>query len=180
MAAGATVHHFEIDLADADRAVYETLALRVARHPSESAEFLITRVLAYALEFEPGLAFSAGGLSDPDDPALILRDLTGALRAWIEVGHPDPSRLHRASKAAPRVVVYAPKDSERWITRVRSENVHRADALEIRVIEPTLVSALVARLERRMAFALSVAERDLFISIGSDTLNGSVIRRSLA
>ena len=108
MATGATVYNFDIDLADADRSVYETLALRVARHPSESEEYLLTRVLAYALEFEEGIAFSTGGLSDPEEPALTVRDLTGALRSWIEIGSPDPARLHRASKASPRVAVCAP------------------------------------------------------------------------
>ncbi len=65
MALGATVYAIEIDLSDSDRGVFESLALRVARHPSESEEYLVTRVLAYALEYAEGIAFSAGGLSDP-------------------------------------------------------------------------------------------------------------------
>jgi uncharacterized protein YaeQ len=130
MATGATVYNFDIDLADADRNVYESLALRVARHPSESEEYLLTRVLAYALEFEEGIAFSTGGLSDPDDPALTVRDLTGALRSWIEIGSPDAARLHKASKASPRVAVYTRKDSERWAQRLAGERIHRAEALE--------------------------------------------------
>ncbi len=180
MATGATVYNFDIDLADADRNVYETLALRVARHPSESAEYLLTRVLAYALEFEEGVAFSTGGLSDPDDPALTVRDLTGALRSWIEIGAPDPARLHKASKASPRVAVYTHKDSERWAQRLAGERVHRAEALEVYVIEPALIAALASRLDRRMAFALSVSERELFVSIGAETLNGRVVRRPIA
>jgi hypothetical protein len=100
MALGATVYVFEIRLADADRNVYETLSLRVARHPSESEEYLLTRVLAYCLEFTEGIAFSSGGLSNPDEPALAIRDLTGALQSWIEIGAPEATRLHKASKAA--------------------------------------------------------------------------------
>ena len=96
MALTATIYNFDIDLADSDRGVYETLALRVARHPSESEDYLLTRVLAYAMEFGDGIEFSAGGLSTPDEPAITIRDLTGALRAWIEVGTPDAERLHRA------------------------------------------------------------------------------------
>ena len=92
MALSATVYNFELRLADADRNVYETLALRVARHPSESPEYLFTRVLAYWLEYTEGLTFSSGGLSDPDAPALAVRDLTGLLTRWIEVGTPDPAR----------------------------------------------------------------------------------------
>lgn len=180
MATGATVYNFDIDLADADRNVYESLALRVARHPSESAEYLLTRVLAYAMEFEEGIAFSTGGLSDPDDPALTVRDLTGALRSWIEIGAPDPSRLHKASKASPRVAVYTHKDSERWAERLAGERIHRAEALEAYVIEPALIAALASRLDRRMAFALSISERELFVSIGAETLTGRVVRRRIA
>lgn len=180
MATGATVYNFDIDLSDADRNVYESLALRVARHPSESEEYLLTRVLAYAMEFEEGIAFSTGGLSDPDDPALTVRDLTGALRSWIEIGAPDPARLHKASKASPRVAVYTHKDSERWAQRLAGERVHRAEALEVYVIEPALVAALASRLDRRMAFALSVSERELFVSIGAETLTGRVVRRKVA
>ncbi len=107
----ATIYTADIDLADHDRGVYETLALRVARHPSESDEYLVTRLLAYALEYTEGLEFSTGGLSSPDDPALAVRDLTGALRAWIEIGWPDGARLHKAAKASPRVAVYPHKDA---------------------------------------------------------------------
>jgi uncharacterized protein YaeQ len=78
VALNATIYVFTVRLADADRGVYETLALRMARHPSESPEFLLTRLLAYCLEYTEGLTFSKG-LSDPDEPALAVRDLTGAL-----------------------------------------------------------------------------------------------------
>jgi uncharacterized protein YaeQ len=180
MATGATIYNFDIDLADADRGVYESLALRVARHPSESPEYLLTRVLAYALEFEEGIAFSTGGLSDPDDPALTVRDLTGALRSWIEVGAPDPARLHKASKASPRVAVYSHKDSDRWVQRLAAERIHRVDALEVYVVDSALIGSLASRLDRRMAFALSISERELFVSIGTETLTGRISRRPIA
>ena len=92
MALTATIYNFDIDLADSDRGVYETLALRVAQHPSESDDYLMTRVIAYVMEYADGIEFSAGGLSNPDEPALTVRDLTGALRSWIEVGTPDADR----------------------------------------------------------------------------------------
>ena len=180
MATGATIYNFDIDLADADRSVYETLALRLARHPSESEEYLMTRVLAYAMEHAEGIAFSTGGLSDPDAPALTVRDLSGALRAWIEVGSPDAARLHKASKASPRVVVYTHKDAERLAGRLSGERMHRAEALELYSIDPALISALTSRLDRRMAFALSISGRELFVSIGADTLTGQVVRRPIA
>ena len=114
MALTATIYNVDIDLSDADRGVYEALALRVARHPSESEDFLVTRVLAYALEFTEGIEFSAG-LSTPDEPAITVKDLTGRLRAWIEVGTPDSDRLHRASKRAERVAVYVHKDPAQFL-----------------------------------------------------------------
>ena len=97
---------FEVRLADADRAVFEVLTIRAARHPSETAEYLLTRLIAYCLEYSEGIAFSKG-LSDPDEPAIAERDLTGAMQAWIEVGVPEASRLHQAAKAAPTVAVYS-------------------------------------------------------------------------
>jgi uncharacterized protein YaeQ len=174
MALGATVHNFAIDLADSDRGVYETLELRVARHPSESDEYLIARVLAYCLEYTEGISFSPGGLSDPDEPPIAVRDLTGTLAAWIDIGTPDAARLHRASKLAPRVAVYVHKDPAQWLRALAGERIHRADALELYAIDRTLIAALVARLERRMAFALSINDRELFLSIADATLTGLV------
>jgi len=155
--------------------VYESLALQVARHPSESEEYLVARVLAYALEFTEGIAFSRG-LSDADEPAIAVRDLTGSIRAWIDVGTPDAIRLHKACKAAPRVVVYTHKDPSQFLARLAGERIHRAAAIEIYAIDRRFVGAVVARLDRRMGFALSVAERELTLSIGTVTLTGAVVR----
>jgi uncharacterized protein YaeQ len=179
LALTATIYNLDIDLADSDRHVFETLTLRIARHPSESEEYLVTRVLAYALEFTPGIAFSRG-LSDPDEPAISIRDLTGAIKAWIEIGTPDAARLHKACKLASRVAVYTHKDVRQLVGRLAGERIHRVEALELYAIDRHLVGALVARLDRRMAFALSIDERELSISIGSDTLTGPVARHSIA
>ena len=175
MAQGATIYNFDVELADGDRGVYESLALRVARHPSESEEYLVTRVLAYALEFTEGIAFSKG-LSDPEEPAIAVRDLTGVVRSWIEIGAPDAARLHKASKTAARIAVYTHKDPEQLVRRLSRERIHRADAIELYAFDRNLVGALAARLERRVAFSLSIAERDLYVSIGTDTLTGAVTR----
>ena len=109
MAIGVTMYTFDIQLADVDRGVYEDLSVRVARHPSETDAFMLTRVLAYALEYEEGIAFSEG-ISATDEPAVLVRDLTGALVAWIEVGAPDAARLHTGSLAGARVAVYTHRD----------------------------------------------------------------------
>ena len=178
LALTATIYNFEIDLADTDRGVYESLSLRVARHPSESEEYLLTRILAYAMEFADGIEFSRG-LSDPDEPAISLRDLTGGLRAWIEVGTPDAARLHLASKASPRVAVYMHKDPTQFLSRLAGERIHRSEAIELWGIDRAFLAALVARLERRMTFSLSVTDRELYLAIGSDTIAGMVTRHSL-
>ena len=178
MALTATIYTIDIDLADSDRGVYETLALRVARHPSESEDYLWTRVLAYALEYTEGIEFTAG-LSTPDEPAIWVKDLTGAVRAWIEVGSPDAERLHRAAKAAPRVAVYLYRDATQFLGRLAGARIHRAASVEIWAMDRALLAALGERLERRMAFSLSIVDRELFISIGTETLTGTVSRKYL-
>jgi uncharacterized protein YaeQ len=180
MALTATIYNFDIDLADADRGVYESLPLRVARHPSESEEYLLTRVLAYALEFTEGIVFSPGGVSDPDEPTIAVRDLTGRLQTWIEIGNPDAARLHKAAKAAPRVAVYTHKDPEQLVGRLKGERIHRADAIELWAMDRPLIAQLVDRLDRRMAFAMSVTDREIFLSLDSDTLTGRLVRYPLA
>ena len=175
MALGATIYNFDIDLSDGDRGVYESIALRVPRHPSESEEYLVTRVLAYLLEYADGISFSRG-VSEPDEPAIVVRDLTGAITAWVEVGTPDAPRLHKASKAARRVVVYTQKDPRQFLNQLAGEKIHRAEALELYAIDRALVAALVVRLERRVAFSMSVAEGELYVSIATENLTGSVVR----
>jgi uncharacterized protein YaeQ len=173
MALNSTMYVFTVRLADADRNVYESLTLRVAQHPSEAAEYLVTRVLAYCLEYAEGITFSKG-LSDPEEPTIGVRDLTGVLQSWIDIGAPDAPRLHKAGKAARRVAVYAHREVTPWLARLAGERIHRAEALEIYVMDRDLVAGLVARLERRMDFDLSVSEKTLYVSMGEETLTGMV------
>lgn len=179
MALTSTIHQFDIDLADADRQVYENLALRVARHPSESEEYLMGRVIAYALQYAEGIEFSRG-LSDPDEPTIAIRDATGKLHAWIDVGAPDGARLHKASKASPRVVVYMHKDPTQYLARLKGERIHRAEAIALWAIDRTLLAELVRRLDRRVAFSLSVMDHELYVAIGDTTVSGSVTRHEMA
>jgi uncharacterized protein YaeQ len=174
MALTATIYNLDIELADIDRGVYDTLALRIARHPSESDEYLVTRILALLLEHTDGIAFSTGGLSTPEDPAISVRDLTGGLRAWVEIGWPDAARLHKAAKASPRVAVYPHKDPAQWLKRLEGERIHRAGEIAVRAIDLSLIDALVARLDRRLTFGLAVSDGELFVSMGDETLVGRV------
>jgi uncharacterized protein YaeQ len=175
LALSATIYNFTIGLSDVDRAVYETLELKAARHPSETAEHLLVRVLAYCLEYAEGIGFSRG-ISESDEPALSVRDLTGALKAWIDVGSPDAARLHKAGKAAPRVAVYTHKDPAQLRRQLAGQKIHRSEALELYAFDRDLIAGLVARLQRRMQFDLSVTDRHLFLSIGDITLSGAVQR----
>jgi uncharacterized protein YaeQ len=175
MALGATIYVFSIALADSDRGTYVPLELRLARHPSESEEYFLTRVLAYCFEYSEGIAFSKG-LFEPDDPTIAIRDLTGMLRVWIDVGTPDGPRLHRAGKAAPRVVVYTHKDPALFAARLGGERIHRVEALELYSLDRSWLAGLAAKLERRMAFSLTVAERHVYLSLGEATLS-TVIER---
>jgi uncharacterized protein YaeQ len=170
-----TIYAFDIELADVDRGVYAPLGLRVARHPSETAEYLVTRVLAYCLEYVDGIAFSSG-LADPDEPALAVRDLTGVVRVWIDIGAPDAARMHRASKAAPRVVVYTHKDPRTLLRQWADEHIHRAERLELYSLGRPLIAALAARLQRRMAFTVSVTGGQLYVAIGGDVIEGAAER----
>ena len=178
MALTATIYNFDIELADADRHLYESLALRVARHPSESEEHLVTRVLAYLLEFAEGIEFSRG-VSDPEEPAISVRDLTGAIRTWIDIGTPDAARLHKAAKSGARVVVYTHKNPDQFLKQLSGEKIHRPDELELYAMDRGLVAALAARLERRVAFSVSITDRELYLSIGAETLTGAVTRLSV-
>jgi len=175
----ATIYTIEIDLADNDRGVYESLSLRVARHPSESEEYLVTRILAYALEYTEGIEFSRG-ISDPEAPTISVRDLTGRLTVWVEIGNPDPARVHKASKASPRVAIYTHKDPKQLVDRLAGERIHRADDVELWAIDRAFIAQVASRLDRRMSFSLSVTDRDLLLSIESDTLTGRLVRQSLA
>src|SRR2546425_10043670 len=105
MALTATIYNLSIDLADIDRGVYEKLDICIARQPSETLEYMFMRVVAYCLEYSDGIEFTQG-VASGDEPAVLIRDLMRRATAWIEVGMPDPQRLHRGLKLAGRAAVY--------------------------------------------------------------------------
>jgi uncharacterized protein YaeQ len=179
MALTATLYTFDVQLSDVDRNVYETLSIRAARQPSETEEYLATRVLAYCLEYTEGITFTKG-LAEPDVPAVEVRDLTGALKAWIEVGTPDAERLHKASKASPRVVVYTFKDPANLLRQFDGTRIHRAEAIALYAFEPAFIASFVERMTRRTSVELAITERHLYLTIGDTTLDSPVKSLSLA
>ncbi|WP_280493395.1 YaeQ family protein [Nocardia asiatica] len=174
MALSATLHNFAVHLADVDRGVYQELELRVARHPSESAEFMLTRVLAYCLEYEEGIAFSDGGVSSTDEPAVLVRDLTGRLTAWIEVGAPDAERVHRGSKLADRVAVYTHRDPAKVLAQLTGKRIHRAETIPLYSFDREFIDSAVTAIERRNTVTLSVTERLLYLDLNGTGWSASV------
>ena len=174
MALPATLRRFEIALADADRELYEPLDWRVAQHPSESERYLVARVIARALEHGDGVEFSRGGVSDDDEPAIVQRDLRGDLQAWIEVGSPSPDRLHKATKLAPRVAVYAWKNVEQLAEAIAERGVHRADEIALRALPVELLDGIVATLDRVNRWDLSVTGGVLYLAVGTAQFEAAV------
>src|SRR5688500_11220021 len=161
-----------------DRDVYETLDLKIARHPSETAEYMLTRILAYCLEYEEGIALTEG-VSSGDEPAVVVRDLTGRITAWIEVGMPDAARLHRGSKFAGRVAVYTHRDARQLLAQLAGEKIHHAADIPVLAFDRGLIEEAAALLGRRTSMALSVAERTLYLTIGERTVTVPVAEHRL-
>jgi uncharacterized protein YaeQ len=179
MALAATVYHIQIELSDVDRGVYESLDLRVARHPSESTPYLLTRVIAYALLFEEGIAFSKGGLSSTDEAPLSVRDLQGNLRVWVELGTPSAERLHKVSKASPRVVVFTQHDPQLLIREAGTRTIHKAEQIEVYALEPAFLDRLGALTERNARWTMLRNDGLLFVTVGGDTVSGAVTSHAL-
>lgn len=173
MAAGATMHTFEVALADTDRGVYEEFTLRAARHPSETEAYLVTRVLAYCLEHEEGIVFSEG-ISATADPAVLVRDLSGKLLAWIEVGAPDAARLHTGSKAAERTTIYTHRDPAKVLAQWAGARIHRAAEIVLHSFDPGFIDSVVDAMERRNTMTLTVTERQLYLELNGVHLSSAV------
>jgi len=179
MAIGATIYTFTVNLADVDRGVYEELSLRVARHQSETDAFMLTRVIAYSLEFEEGIAFSEG-ISATDEPAVLVRDLTGALTAWIEVGAPDAARLHTGSMQAARTSVYTHRDPAKVAAPWSGKRIHRADEISLYSFDPGFIDSAVRVLERRNTMTLSITERRIYLDLNGASFESDVHEQSVA
>lgn len=177
MALAHTIRTLSIDLAHVDRGVYETLQLTAAQHPSESDDHFMGRLLAYCLEHREGIEFSRG-VSSTEEPAIMVRDLTGRITHWIEMGTPTAERLHKASKAVERVAVYFHRPPGPYLAQLAGERVHRLEAIEFFQLDRTLVTELTARIDRRMKIELSVNEGQLFVTLNGSSHEGRVEARS--
>lgn len=178
MATGSTMHTFDIQLADTDRGVYEDCSLRVARHPSETDAYMITRVLAYGLEFAEGIAFGEG-LSSTEEPAVVVRDLTGRLTAWIEIGAPDAERLHYGSRLADRTVVYTHRDPAKVMAPWAGKRIHGSEDIRVYSFDPGFVDSVVPLLARRNTMTLTVTEQVLYLDLNGTSLTTAIHEHEL-
>lgn len=174
MALTATLYNFETELADIDRDVYQTLSLRLARQPSETSDFMLTRLLAYCLEYTEGIEFTEG-VAAGDDPAVLVRDMTGRVTAWIEVGMPDAARLHRGSKLAGRAAVYTHRNVAKVLDGLNGKQIHRAGEIPVYEFGKGFVDEVAAVLQRRDKISVSITERQLYLDVSGQTFSTTVV-----
>lgn len=179
MAAPSTLYRFRLDVSDVERSFYEPIDLRIAMHPSESLPYLLTRVIAYALNQETGLEITPG-LCMADEPALFVPSPAGGLAKWIEIGNPSARRLHKAAKAARVVRVYTYKDPEQLKREAASESVYRAGEIEVFALEPSFLESLAGVLKRDNSWALIHDDGELIITAGEETHMGKLVPHRLA
>jgi uncharacterized protein YaeQ len=168
------MYNFAIQLADVDRGVYEDITLRAARHPSETDAYMMTRVLAYCLEYVEGITFSEGISSTATEPAVLVRDLTGRLTTWIEVGAPDAERLHFGSRLADRTTVYTHRNPEKVIAAWSGKRVHQLEQITVQSFDQGFLDAVVAVLERRNTLTVSVVEGQLYLEFNGVTSSSDI------
>ena len=178
MALGSTILRFKIDVSDVDRGFYEKLELRVARHPSESAPFLLTRLIAYVLNVQEGIAFTEG-IANPDEAAVWVKDLTGLVSLWIDVGVPSAKRLHKASKASKQVRIYIHRDPQILRDEIKGQTVHRLEEIEFFQIDPKFLQQLEHTLDRDNVWKFLFNEGELSITVKDQTYEGTVTRCSM-
>ena len=184
MALKSTIYKVNLAIADIDNSYYADHALTLARHPSETEERMMIRLLALALNAyklqadlngDGVLAFGAG-LSDPDDPDLSLRDFTGQTRLWVEVGQPEDKPLNKACQKADAVMVYCFNHAAEVWWRGIENKLTRMDKLQVWRV-PTEASQALAKLaERSMQLQATVQEGALTLSNAKDSVHLEVVR----
>ena len=168
------LYRFEIELSDVDRGVYETLEFRVAKHPSETLSYLLSRVIAYALNFQPGIEFSPGGLNDPDQSAVRVVGLHGGIEVWIDIGNPSAKRLHKASKAAKQVLVYTYKNAATLLDQVDPKEVHRAGEIQLFAINLKFLENLETQLGKTNRWTVLHQQGVLDVNTGTQNFSGEI------
>ena len=169
MASNATIYKAALQISDMDRDYYQDHAITLARHPSETDERMMVRLLAFALHADEALSFGRG-LSTEDEPALWQKDLTGAIDLWIEVGQPDEKSLRQACGRATQVVVYSygGRGADLWWEKNRStlERLHNLAVMNL----PLEGSRALAQLAQpSMQLACTIQEGQVWIGEGASS-----------
>jgi uncharacterized protein YaeQ len=169
MALKATIYKADLQIADMDRNYYQDHALTLARHPSETDERMMIRLLAFAIHASDSLAFTKG-LFDTDEPDLWQKDLTGAIQLWIEVGQPDDKRLLKACGRSEKVVVYTySATSHIWHKQIASK-LDRANRLSIINIPAETSLALEKLCKRNMQLQCTIQDGQIWLTDSVDTV----------
>jgi len=179
MALTATIYNLDTELAHVDRGVYATFRLKLARQPSETLEYMLTRYLAYCLEHTEGITLTEG-IAAGAKPAVLVRDLTGRVTAWIEVGAPDAQRLHRGSKLAGRAAVYTHRNVAQVLTELDGKGIHRASEIPVYEFGRGFIDAVAAVVPRRAAVTVSITERHLYLDLDGRSFDTAVVEHHFA
>ena len=177
MALPSTIYRVNIQLSDIDRGVYETLQATVARHPSETAERLVARLLAYAMFYEEGLQFTKG-ISASDEPDIWLKSPDDKVIHWVEVGLPDAERLLKAVRHAERVALFACGASLRVWEVQQLPKLTKVDNLRIITVDQSFINRLVILLERVIAWEITITEGTLYLQIAGESLETAIVVRT--
>ncbi|EJN06043.1 YaeQ family protein [Herbaspirillum sp. YR522] len=162
MALKSTIYKAELQISDMDRHYYQSHPLTIARHPSETDERMMIRVLAFALNAGETLGFGKG-LSDTDEPDLWQKDLTGAIDLWIEVGQPDDRAILKACGRSDKVIVYSYSSvSGIWWNQTGSR-VERAKNLKVVNIDADASQALAALAQRSMQLQCTIQDGQVWL-----------------
>lgn len=154
--------------------------IRVAMHPSETKIFMITRVIAYALNYQDGIEFGAG-LAEPDAPAVRVIGPNGEISKWIDIGNPSARRLHKSAKAAQSVVVYTYKSIRQLKQEIEGEKIYNSHKIQVFALNPDFLEELAETLERDNHWRIiaNLAEKELEVSIGDEVYSGDFEVHSL-
>jgi uncharacterized protein YaeQ len=173
MARPSTIYKVSLQLADLDRSVYETLQVTAAQHPSETAERLVTRLLALAVFSEPELTFTKG-LSATDEPDLWVKGPDGRVRFWVEVGLPDADRILKACRHAERVALLACGRLFFSWSQQHLPRLAAATNLTVVNIDQELINTLAAQLERSINWSITITEGAMYLTNGAVTSETAV------
>ncbi len=163
MALKATIFKAELQVADMDRGYYAAHALTLARHPSETDERMMLRIVAFALNAHGSLAFGKG-ISEDEEPDLLLKSLTGSIELWVETGLPDAKRLRKACGRAGQVRVYAYGRGAAIWWRQTEADLARHGNLAIWMLPMEATQALSAMAERNMKLQINIQEGTVLVS----------------